>query len=324
MDDAKVLIRGKVFLYREKAPFVPSGESIRGALEFNETDQTVRCHECGGWFQAVGRHIKGHGITAREYKLKHGLRAVSALISESVRAQLIKQGQGGFGVSRLMDPAVRLRSAAGAAEYMRSQKGARRPHATEVKNEDGRCHAQLMQDLLATAARVGHTPSIAELLEGPHGDGVRGIQSSSLLMSFNVKSLSDVMDLVGLKPNEFGGPAKSRGGKGTPGAPRIFNKAICIEMLRDFWAKHGRLPSPSDRRRGVFPTHMTINKLFGSMFHLYREAGFENEAQRMRSERASVAGAAAATARRSVDAATKSAWAFAGHESRRRKRGAAL
>jgi hypothetical protein len=50
-----VIIRGHVFPRAEKEPFVASGESLLGALEYNqETDQT-KCHECGKMNGCLGR-----------------------------------------------------------------------------------------------------------------------------------------------------------------------------------------------------------------------------------------------------------------------------
>jgi hypothetical protein len=76
----QVLIRGKVFLYKQKAPFVPSGKSVLGALEYDEATDRVRCHECGEWFGSVGQHARrAHMLSPKDYNARHGLRLGASL-----------------------------------------------------------------------------------------------------------------------------------------------------------------------------------------------------------------------------------------------------
>lgn len=76
----KVIIRGHVFDYAEKAPFVTSGKSVLGALEYNPETETVKCHECGEWFSSIGKHcFHIHEIPAVDYKVKHGLQQITPL-----------------------------------------------------------------------------------------------------------------------------------------------------------------------------------------------------------------------------------------------------
>jgi len=39
-----VIIRGHVFTREEKSPFVVSGESLLGALEYNQDTDETKCH----------------------------------------------------------------------------------------------------------------------------------------------------------------------------------------------------------------------------------------------------------------------------------------
>ena len=42
MAERKVLFNDKVFLYKQKAPFVPSGMSIQGGLEWDPEQDKIR------------------------------------------------------------------------------------------------------------------------------------------------------------------------------------------------------------------------------------------------------------------------------------------
>lgn len=63
----------------------PSGRGLYGVLD--DDGDTVMCHECGRRVRAVGGHLtKAHdGMTAREYKLAHGLPLTRSLTSTAER-----------------------------------------------------------------------------------------------------------------------------------------------------------------------------------------------------------------------------------------------
>src|SRR5215471_6297366 len=198
--EPKVLIQGNVFLYRTKAPFMQSGESIRGALEYDDVTEKVRCHECGGWFAHLGSHLIGcpgtirpdgsSGITAREYKLKHGLQFTTALISEKVRSKMIAVG------------VARERAGKGISSQPSRKKayGTRQGIQFEVRNTNGTCAAQLIDKIKTLAAALGHTPSCVEMREN-------GIHHRSAMRVLGCKTARDIAALCGLTPNNSGGHA---------------------------------------------------------------------------------------------------------------------
>lgn len=58
----------------------PSGLGSYGLLD--DDGQTVACHECGHRARSLGNHIRvAHGMSAREYKLRHGLPLTRGLVS---------------------------------------------------------------------------------------------------------------------------------------------------------------------------------------------------------------------------------------------------
>lgn len=58
-------------------PGDPSGYGNYGELWL--TDLGYLCHECGEWFVSVGIHLQRHGLSAAEYRRKHGLRPGQSL-----------------------------------------------------------------------------------------------------------------------------------------------------------------------------------------------------------------------------------------------------
>ena len=92
-----VLIRGHVFKWEEKEPFVQSGVSVAGAVEYDFANDKLRCHECGEWFLNLGSHIaQYHQMKTEEYRLKHGLNLYknrTALVSLAMSKALSKSSK---------------------------------------------------------------------------------------------------------------------------------------------------------------------------------------------------------------------------------------
>lgn len=264
-----VLIRGKVFLYKQKAPFVPSGKSVLGALEYKKISDRVKCHECGEWFKMLGSHVvQVHGLTPKEYRVAHGLRMKTPLCGPKYSAyrasvagtapQLVRhQHQFPDIAKKALSSAhqSRRRSLAASSQPFMAE----RP-LFELRNENGSCQAQLMARLKALATRLGKTPTNREILAD-------GMSPQSICVALNVTDLNQAFSLIGLV-------RITPGQTGTPGGwNKLYNRQILIEMLRDFHAKYGRLPTNSDRRAGLIPGHTIFGKIFGSMANAYEAAG---------------------------------------------------
>jgi len=290
-NDRRVILSGKVFLYRQKAPFVPSGKSVLGALEYDQTEDKVRCHECGDWFQNVGVHAAhAHGLRARDYKIRHGLLIKSALVSEGVRVSASVKSPELIAKFVAAGQSAATRAKLAAAERLVGRK------SVEKKNESGRCHAQLLFRVQTLATRIGRTPTAVELREA-------GIHVSSLLVTLNVGSLSAVMSYLGLAPNPSGGPAGVNPSKGR----KKYTETTLIELMRDFYAKYARIPRRTDYRRGLLPNESTFAGCFGGMWKCYEAAGLLEEAKRQR-----------ATLRAE---ASRDWWATASEDSKRKRIG---
>lgn len=189
----KVLIRGHVFAYEEKAPFVASGKSVLGALEYDFKRDLVKCHECGEWFASIASHLsngqKIHGdLTVAEYKKRHGINLHgSGLVAIGVRlkqqASLTNRKQSGMPLRSTKKPTGT--EFTGKAHVSSSWQ--------ERKNVNARCQAQTIFRIQVLAATLGRTPTKAELAKaGLH----------SLWRDFGNYSLA--MEEAGLIPNSSG------------------------------------------------------------------------------------------------------------------------
>jgi len=253
MPEQHVKINGKTFLYKQKAPFVASGMSVLGAIEYDAEADKVRCHECGEWFKRVDTHaFKAHGILARDYKIKHGLRQKTAMTNEKFR---IDNSRRMTEMVAAEDP-VRYRVRMAKVRSMAQRKrGGTKPVWMEKRNERGGCAAQLLERIKQLASKVGHTPSTVEMRKA-------GIHPFSACLVLNVKNIGAVTSLADLFPNKL-----------CPGKGHRYSNTVLTEMLRDFYVSHERLPRRTDHRRGLLPNDKTFCRRFGSMKNAYRAAG---------------------------------------------------
>lgn len=210
-----VLIRGHVFTYEEKAPFVASGVSVLGAVEYDEESDRIKCHECSEWMKDISRHAKhAHGISSRDYRLRHGLRLDGGLMSRSsshIRAKLSKRAM----------PKT-LGDKVNGAQMVRQPGQHVGRKRVEGRNEDGRCRAQLAFRLQLLAAGIGHTPSQAELREA-------GLLAQLRSM---FGSCTQACVYVGLTPN-----ISSRADLGKRPLPKGFPSKDELECARMPWPK---------------------------------------------------------------------------------------
>ena len=246
MKQQYVIVRGQVFRWEEKAPFVESGISVLGAMEYDFDTKKIRCHECGEWFKSIGSHAsKAHGISSRDYKIKHQLRVGCGMISPDAKTKLSANGNrirpkgSGFGGTTIT---VEQRKA-----IQRKAISSKR-NVMEMRNEKGLCPAQLafkIQQIVQTTGKTPTTndlgPAVAYAIRKDLGSYVKGLVA------------------MGIEPNRKG--------------VRI-DKYVLIELLRDFCVLNQRLPKKSDWSTGSLPNFKTYIRAFGSLVEAYKLAGF--------------------------------------------------
>jgi len=193
--ETHVIIDGIMYPWAQKAPFVESDMSILGGLEYSDSLQKLKCHECGEWRTVIaGNHLKGvHGIDQREYKVRHGLFMRTRLISPSShlltggKGRLIK-GSGFSAESRAKGQETMKRRKEEAHNYPLSR--------AEAANLNAKCRAQLSVRLLDLYRELGETPTRSALLR--HKLVPMGIERK-----FGMK-LREVFLSLGMMPNKVG------------------------------------------------------------------------------------------------------------------------
>lgn len=216
------------------------------------------CHECGEWLPGLWGHLKEHKLSARTYKLKHGLPLKTALCNETVRISIataqkkLWQRPAGYAsrVARLLANTQGKQTGRGHAPFRPS-------------NFRGQCRAQMLEKTKKLASRIKRTPSYTDLREA------FGFSSALIQKRFgNLRSLQRLANLV---------PRAQ--GDGT-GFKQRYTDEMILHMLGLFWRVHGREPSYSDCKRGYLPSPTTIWSRFGSLrkaLRMLKEAAVPTE-----------------------------------------------
>lgn len=189
----KVLIRGHVFGYAEKAPFVVSGMSVLGALEYDSEAKKVKCHECGLWYSGVANHVASHSMSTRQYRLRHGLMSRSSLSAPSVtraRAAAFKRT-----VSNPVFEVKRILAVANSPTYKEQRSFQSAKTTSESANQVGRCRAQTIFRVQILAAQLGRTPTCNELFAA-------GVNAPTLLKHFG--GYTAAIEIAGLQRRHSG------------------------------------------------------------------------------------------------------------------------
>ena len=80
----------------------PDGHGRYGILD--DDGDRVMCHECGRWYAKLAAHAAVHGLSARQYKLRHGLplsRSLSPSKLREARSRAASDRVGSQGWQRL-------------------------------------------------------------------------------------------------------------------------------------------------------------------------------------------------------------------------------
>jgi len=245
-----VSCNGTIMLYDEKG-YEPSGKSIKGAIELSDDQQRLRCHECGGWFENLGRHAHTHALTAREYKRVHGLKQSAALCNDRIRLErariAIRHKLNVGGRSRLACFAQRQNWVS--RHKAQTNKLPSRP--TAYYNQRRNCAAQLAHDLRALAGRLKHLPSKTDLKRA-------GISITILCSRYGSvkKALKTVLGNMPPKPTR-----------------KWYSDEELINWIKNFVETHKRPPFVSDCRRGLLVSHKTFANRFGSWSNALAVAG---------------------------------------------------
>lgn len=236
--ETHILIKDLVFPWHQKAPFVASELSVLGAIEYNQAEDKLKCHECGEWHGSLSKHIRAHKISAQDYKKKHGLSQTTSLItktlSDKIKSRLTnpqrailgpKKGPPRGGVHRGGVPKGRVLS-------------------PEISNLRGKCRAQLTQKIHDISRQLGRTPTDLEL-RAKIGN------PETIELVFGAK-MREIYESLGLKPRKAGLGISQR--EMTRG-----QIAIC---LLDLSRRLGRTPTLDEISKQVL-SRRSIERAFG-------------------------------------------------------------
>lgn len=169
-----VIIGGMVFPWEAKAPYVASGYSILGGIEYIEALDLIRCHLCGEWFKRLPSHLReDEGVTVEQYKKSHGLAYSTVLKGAKLTA------------------AIR-------------SKPRRKPQYLAFIKQGQAAHRgpEVERKIYEIAERLGNTPNNTELK-------LAGLTEYTIKTALKVRSISEAMHKLGLKPRVWGRPTDS-------------------------------------------------------------------------------------------------------------------
>lgn len=187
---------------KAKFGFEPSGQSIRGALEVNEPDNTVKCHECAGWFESLGPHVaqrhKALYPTVRKYKEVHGFSVSRSLITPRTREKI--KAAGGFAKFRALTPENIAKGRSMSKRSTHWSMSASR--SAEYANLLLACRRQTEEQFQLLARTLGRVPTQAEM------HNYRNEKGHKLFLNKRIKrlygSVSNFMVVNGLRPRPSG------------------------------------------------------------------------------------------------------------------------
>lgn len=220
-----------------------------GAIRLDLDEDKILCHDCGAWFSNLAVHIAAtHGKTAKEYKVEHGLTVKTSLVNEKLRIGM---------ASRAFENTGRLNSSQHNWEAsLALAHKARRSRRYVAANRAGHCMAQLLRDIRETAKYLKRTPTISELYEHV------GVSPSTIARAFG--GIAKALEVAGLS-------------KRKPGErPGQFSRQQLLVFMERFYKREGRIPYPSDSRRGLLPSRQTYKRHFGSWLKALRATGLIN------------------------------------------------
>lgn len=137
--EALKLPKDVITLQKAVPPYIPIQHGYVGVLLYNTKTDKIQCHICGDWRNSLGQHLKGHKITAREYKDKFGLYRNQPLYSlgTSRRVSEIAKTRG-KATKKNLTQAGRMKGIK-TANFIKN-KGAKK---VQFQNQFGTCEAQL-------------------------------------------------------------------------------------------------------------------------------------------------------------------------------------
>lgn len=267
MNLKKELEKKGLMLYNYKEPLkkVDRGFGYQGVLLSSLNGDKVQCHICGNLFRNLTHHILlAHEISNKDYKIKFGLARLTSLSSETLRKERSMRH-----IKYLMSLTPKQikerieKMKAGLRRYYSSPErfGKNPKLSLEVRNRNGTCPDQVLDQIKKLASRLGHSPSIAEFRKY-HKDKYLGS------IRYFYGSWSNAKRLLNLEVgNKSGEGLRPR---------RRHSKEHLISEIKRFYDVHKRVPTISDCHRGLLPSYSSYYRILGGLPNSRKLAFSEN------------------------------------------------
>lgn len=249
-----------VTVAKYKAPMeeVKDGYGYLGAITETNDGKMIQCHICGYYFGRLGNHISTHGLTARDYKIKFGLRIKDGLLSIAAR----KQSQDTYNANgRLALDRLRKLQAGNARRREEDNwhtgggiDGRPTRDTPQYRNEQGTCKAQ-------TLAKIKR---LAKMQEGPvtWRDFAREYGETSTITHW-FGSWSKALEAANLET--YDARRKRQKAEMTAGL---------LARMEAFYKKHGRTPLSSDfNADNDLPSYQEASRRYGTLNNARIAAG---------------------------------------------------
>ncbi|MGA7366458.1 MAG: hypothetical protein WBX04_15135, partial [Candidatus Sulfotelmatobacter sp.] len=145
--ETHIIIAGTMFPWAEKAPYVRSGESVLGAIEYDEKADQIKCHGCGNWYESIAYHVDpAHGQSARMYRVVHGITTKTSLMIPRLALDAARRGLERMTGTVLpaYSETVRAKALESARRVVAGHPVLNRRRLSEQANLHARCRAQLV------------------------------------------------------------------------------------------------------------------------------------------------------------------------------------
>lgn len=247
------------FTYPWKEPMKKNanGFGYLGARTQNMERTHLQCHICGYFFAEVGKHIRSHNITKKEYVQQIELRVGSSLMSDSMRDKKSDERLSLTSEQKLAVITNFVKGRDMRKGHIERRSGPKR--TLEKLNSKGTCPDQTIAKLRLVAFKLGRTPTVKEFRTQHTG------HFNSAMKQWG--SWNNTLTVAGLDPNrtrEYN--------------ERAMTRESVIDMMHDFAQVEGRVPRYKDfEQSDMLCSPATMKKLFGGVIVARAAAGFTEQ-----------------------------------------------
>lgn len=146
-------------LYKSEPPYMKfeGGFGYLGVMLIDNLTDNVQCHFCGWWFKSVSNHVRGHGMTSAEYRMKVGLyKSASMMGIQALKRFSNATKKAGTWQKNLAKGSATIRQ--------HSPKKNTGNYTYQHKNKWGTCEEQLKSRLLKAIEKHGKIKIVSEEL----------------------------------------------------------------------------------------------------------------------------------------------------------------